>query len=348
MIPVVIASAAHQAKDLPRFKEVKHKYLPPQVDAWSRALSAVDLTRPAPTDPHRWGYYLPAADYVLTPSGAHRVQANIANWLEIRLLAFTRLSRLTSHLVPPPHKRWVPIISRMPPRTQEQMQAIKAGAVAQGKKKGKEHSSSAKASRHKEKEDTFQQFVRTLGLTVTPRSPLISQYTWERSSGNVILQFDHSPVDRPTEATVPLPDDVLQEIAWELTEVAFRVEMFELDRRKNPYTQATSPLERRSRVAQVFPPDHFVTAHTTPTPEDGLGAWNLRDRARSLEALRQVMLQWPGHPPLLDSVLPLTPDTSEQVLREVELTIATYYCQAFFEVFGRAATVPRLCPGSPA
>lgn len=333
-------TSAKAAKTLPRFTEKKHDCLPPQVEQWAEVLAKVDTTRPSPVEPHRWGYYIPAADFLLTPKSAQRLQLYLANWLHARQATFAMLSRLST-FQPPPHKFWASFVGRFPPRTPEQQAAMVARAVAEGKPKGDDRQTAdEKAARYDQQAKDCQYFSQLLGQPFPVGSPIITSYVWRRDAGDVTLQFDL--FNDALRDTYPLV--VLQEIAWELSEVAFRIELFELDRRKYPDDLAGADYDRRADVARVFPPGHFVTTLTRPVPGDGLGARDLRARARALEQLRQLMLRWPGHPPAFDTSPVLTQASPKDDLKEFERAAAAYYCQTFYEVFGRAASVPRLHP----
>lgn len=338
--PADTVSSARANKDLPRFTEVAHPYLPARVEAWADGLKLVDFRQPAPIDPHRWGHYLPTAEFVVTPTEPERLQVYVANWLHARQPIFTRLSRLSA-FAPPSHKTWAIFIGRFPPQDDDEHRAAKQRAVAVGKPKGdKVQSAAQKDKRYRKRDEALEYFSRLLDQTVTARSPIIPTYTWRRGDDVSILTFDLANKD----VQARFPVQVMQDLAWELSEVAFRVELFELDRRKSPDLPNRTDHTRGARVAQVFPVEAFVTENTRPTPGDGLGAPRLRDRARCLEALRQVMLRWPGHPPIFDTFIPLTEHSPEADLQAFEERAAAYYCQVFYETFGRAPVVPRVHP----
>ena len=60
------------------------------------------------------------------------------------------------------------------------------------------------------------------------------------------------------------------------------------------------------------------------------------------DALRKVMSTWPNCPQALE--VALREDAAESEAAEMEKVVAHFYCQTFFNYFGRAATLPRRLP----
>ena len=176
----------------------------------------------------------------------------------------------------------------------------------------------------------------------------------QRSRGNAaaveLAQVDATPAHSSfarTARAAPDPCDhappgwVLQQIAWEVTELAFRVEMYELDRRFVPGDEEADVKARHALLDQIFPGSkHWLTPEFPPSAP-GLGAKSLCDRVACLDALRQLLARWPGFPEALRDK-PLVDDTAAATAAETEL--AVFYCRSALQQLGRAPVVPREFP----
>lgn len=142
----------------------------------------------------------------------------------------------------------------------------------------------------------------------------------------------------------------MQQIAWELSEIAFGVELRALDAIMVPPPPESSALEklqaeatREKLIVRVFGGRHW---HLTSIPQrnEGLAASTLAARRPSLGALREVFSRWPHVTSAIESMA-LTETTSPQDLLRHEQELARFYVQTFWEYAGRAAAVPRRLPG---
>ena len=93
----------------------------------------------------------------------------------------------------------------------------------------------------------------------------------------------------------------------------------------------------RCRCLQVIP---------VPDCNRGLAADSLRDRLPHLIGMVLVMQSWKGIKPAAFNIANQSPpDISDQQAKDLEDVVTKYYCQQFFNHFGRAAQVPhRLFP----
>jgi hypothetical protein len=135
------------------------------------------------------------------------------------------------------------------------------------------------------------------------------------------------------------PENVVREILWELCEVNFIHELQSLDRRacKNLDLSNTSQLfDRQVEISQCFPTSSFRHV-SIPSENRGLADNDFDKRFGFVRALVFVMSSWEGD----DKPAMLTGDLSDlQLFPELEKVAASYYCQQFFNYFGRAAQVP--------
>jgi hypothetical protein len=138
------------------------------------------------------------------------------------------------------------------------------------------------------------------------------------------------------------PENVVREILWELYELNFIHELQSLDRRacQNLDLLSTSQLfDRQVEISQCFPIDSFRHV-SIPSKNRGLADDDLDDRFKFVTPLAFIVNSWKGDKPEILagdlSNLQLTPDG----VVEMEKVVAQYYCQQFFNYFGRAAQVP--------
>lgn len=171
-----------------------------------------------------------------------------------------------------------------------------------------------------------------------PHAPLPSFVDWQHTLITLQDLESRTPRESITKA--------IREIAWELSELAFRVELYELDRFMCPASRGELDVpenDRRKLLERVFPDCHFVLPLTPPRHHQGLFAPDVRDRAWSLEGLRRLIIRWPSHPRAFDKIV-FTPTSPDDELLAFEREAAALYCQQFYEWLGRAPVVPRSPP----
>jgi hypothetical protein len=157
-----------------------------------------------------------------------------------------------------------------------------------------------------------------------------------RSMGPIVWQ------DREYPLGVLPPENVVREILWELYELNFIHELQSLDRRACEILDVSSAsqlFDRQILISQCFPTNSFRHV-SIPTENCGLADDDFDKRFRFVTALVFVMNSWKGDKPAILagdlSDLQLSPDGA----MELEKVVAKYYCQQFFNYFGRAAQVP--------
>ena len=138
------------------------------------------------------------------------------------------------------------------------------------------------------------------------------------------------------------PENVVRDILWELYELNFIHELQSLDRRacqNLDLLNASQLFDRQVEISQCFPTSSF---RHVPIPSESIGLADndFDERFRFVTPLVFVMNTWKGEKPAILasnlSDLQLTSDAT----RELEIVVAKYYCQQFFNYFGRAAQVP--------
>ncbi|RDB23170.1 hypothetical protein Hypma_009677 [Hypsizygus marmoreus] len=152
--------------------------------------------------------------------------------------------------------------------------------------------------------------------------------------------------DVPHPVNQPLPPSTTTEVLWDLFEQNFRFELLALDRVLSPTAWAPKEgtfLVRDEVIRQVIfdphgdPGGSYLIAGI-PREDLGLAAskWNVR--RTFVDNLRTVMTTWPS---LQKISLPVgvVPD-NEGAFLVFERAITAYYCQSFYEAFGRAPCLP--------
>ena len=138
-------------------------------------------------------------------------------------------------------------------------------------------------------------------------------------------------------------DDVVQQILWELYEVNFLHELLSLDHRacaNLDLSDTAQLLERQILISQCFPRSSFRPV-TIPSENRGLAADNFEECFRFVTALLLVMKSWKGDKPVIFGVSSDNlRDFSQRAAMDMENRIARYYCQQFYNYFGRAAQIP--------
>lgn len=135
-------------------------------------------------------------------------------------------------------------------------------------------------------------------------------------------------------------------ITWELHEVAFRHELGELDKYLSPVSakDVEALHQRRALTVAMFAGDLVADEDSLPVGTAGLGCTDPVRRAPYLEALRCLLVRWPGVPPDLVTSLPFTALTSPIRFTEIEGKLTCFYCQSFYECCGRPPILPRCIP----
>lgn len=205
-------------------------------------------------------------------------------------------------------------------------------------------------------------FEQQPGQELTPnvkrrRTSLLSQFHLDLSSinPNVSIQWNNVVLASGGNANnlsgLSIPPRVLRQVVWDLFEHNFNFELLALDRSVHPrkLMSVQASLHRDSMVAACIPDASFIR-NDMPTVQRGLGAASWLDRWEYVEALRVVMLTWPGPPSKVLASLRLTEplDGEHHIYAarclELERVAYPFYCQTFFEYFGRAATTPHQMP----
>ena len=131
-------------------------------------------------------------------------------------------------------------------------------------------------------------------------------------------------------------------VVWEIFELGFRYEFLALDRAMR---SGALEKERFALLSRVFPSDNLFTVLHIPSHDDpGLFASLPHRRISSLNAFRDVLSQWPLFPRELARRGPLQISDTVDAILDVEMALAVFYTQTFFDLAGRAPIVPHRSP----
>ncbi len=145
-----------------------------------------------------------------------------------------------------------------------------------------------------------------------------------------------------------VPEALCPWVVWELHELAFRYELVALDRVCQPPKTFEQEGEAEDRVASVFPDQSLWSVTRLPgADESGLFARVSQRRVGALNALRDILVRWPGTPIALMNAPDLTIQDPGDTVAEIERIIAKFYVETFFTIAGRPPIVPHFLPTMP-
>lgn len=171
-------------------------------------------------------------------------------------------------------------------------------------------------------------------------------------SGNIFWHERQLPI-----GLLP-PQRIGQEILWELFELNFRFEFMALDRRAHQYRHpcTKNDIPREDLLLRCFPGDitGSIIVARREFAQQGLAASNWKDRAPFILAVKNVMLTWSGFDDVIQNCSDVDLRTMQDVeayskseIHTIELVVATFYTQSFYDFFGCAAIIPRRLATEP-
>ncbi|KAF9243578.1 hypothetical protein BU15DRAFT_59933 [Melanogaster broomeanus] len=100
-------------------------------------------------------------------------------------------------------------------------------------------------------------------------------------------------------------------------------------------------------VLQIFPGDGGQTMCSIPFPvtNEGLVSSELGEKRHYVEKLRLLISSWPDFPTDIADIL--LPSSTLDEVWSVKQKVALFYCQTFFDRFGRPPIVPHQIPAPP-
>jgi hypothetical protein len=171
---------------------------------------------------------------------------------------------------------------------------------------------------------------------------------------NSIFNLADLRTDRPllwlgAEVTV-IDKLICRQVAWELCELAFRVELLVLDRAVFSYKPEEGrdltlvKMERQQLLHAIFHDKFQIDCLDLPVEDIGLASKDWAVQAKYLEAFRRFMSFWPNFPQALASTQPLDSGLGEVSLRLMEQLVIRFYAETFIKQAGRPPVLPRRIP----
>ncbi|PSR71685.1 hypothetical protein PHLCEN_2v12441, partial [Hermanssonia centrifuga] len=295
------ATKAPKIRGMNKFLVIQHDRIPQAVNVWATALAKVNRAK---TPANNWGYWLPEPHMLVGPDGINRARNYLRNWFWVREGWLYMLANRATRFDPLPSKLWRDWLQHEPEKVKEYK---------------------ADNARLRRKTYVLNLFTANLPNELSQEEP-----------GKDTIFWNNQRVESPPSVAI------YREIAWEVLEIAFRVELLELDRYLVPIDtndMVGAEFFRQEKIAKVFSDGQLMRPVRLPTSSRGLAATHIEDRRDSIQALHQLVLRWPEVPrAIVDSNT--VPNMNTAALQSLEIALATYYVQKFYEVSGRAATIP--------
>lgn len=165
-------------------------------------------------------------------------------------------------------------------------------------------------------------------------------------------------------AAVGLLEFDIRRVLWELSEMNWRYELLALDRvaARDEWCKTDADIDRKCLVERVFRPDRCVAVTCWRADESFILHSNNLYRVGTMAHLRELMLSWPACPASISAGLleVESPDVLPSSITELNLVmceklaaprilqlerdIRAFYCQSFFQFFGRPPILPLHIP----
>jgi hypothetical protein len=137
-----------------------------------------------------------------------------------------------------------------------------------------------------------------------------------------------------------LNNSTCEEILWELADLNFRFELLALDARATGHRPDP---DRQQLITSCFPGGKggvgSLLVADLGAANHGLASENWEEKAPYLMVLKKIMATWQGTPPPIIRVTKYA--WSKREIEDLEVAIATFYVQSFYNNFRRAPVVPR-------
>jgi hypothetical protein len=284
-------------------------FAPFSIPAWQAALQTVDksshLIETHKTSAHYGHYAFPDPGLFISPTADEKKSRYIESWLQARDAWLMRLQTEPSLAMSSQH--WRTFLSM-------DLSVLEKGSTKAAKRR----------------QDILDMLL--------PNSSTYSEVQ-KRSTAKELLVWQ----GKEYPLGVLPPEDVVRQILWELYELNFIHELQSLDHRACAdldLSDTVQLVERQMKISRCFPINSFRHV-MIPSENCGLADDDLIKRFPFVVELLHVMKSWRGDKP---AILSMSMDNLRKSTRQtailIEETIAKYYCQQFFNYFGRAAQIP--------
>jgi hypothetical protein len=152
------------------------------------------------------------------------------------------------------------------------------------------------------------------------------------------------------DSIVDLDPDIIKQIIWELFEHNFRFELYSLDlaAASTKHVTPEDAVTRKDVISNIWN-DHKLVIWDDPFPRynSNFQGETMANRRLALEALRLIMVSWPNPPSAVTTCSFYGAARSPAQDEDLEYQIVLFYCQTFFDFFGRPPIVPHRIPDLP-
>lgn len=197
----------------------------------------------------------------------------------------------------------------------------------------------AQVSRTGRRNQKNRDVIKDIFTCPRPTRDVVTSISW---NGHIIWT--------PGSVNIQLAD--YQLAVWDLHEHNFRAEIMSLDRciMSHVWRTPQGRIVREQKLRAVFYGEVSLMA-AAPVGFQSIASQNPRDRCIYVEAFRLVLADWPGDVPVCLSALQFRRSANGKedewdlgIMQAVEKMAFAFYCQTFFDYFGRAPTVPHTMP----
>jgi len=331
-------AALFEAAGRNKFEDLPDPILPPPIPAWRDALRKVDRSKSNFVDhdvlSSDFGYAFPEPASFIAYERKDRRDSAFRSWLRYRDAFIHRFSFEESDARPMSGKAWRELLgfdwtektsstrgtSSAPGIPSTTSAPSTSSASSAGKKSSKIAARKAKSSSRRELlEDFLRTCLKNEGVDLQDVVP--GNETWQGKAFNT------------------LQDQDFEEILWEIGELNFRQELLALDLRIAKVSDPSSdPIHRQASVAGCFPGGQLLIAPLCEA-NHGLSSYDDEERCRYLLELQRLMRAWPGSKLDILGVDQIKWRTRD--IEDLELAVATFYTQTFYNYFRRAPVIPR-------
>ena len=139
-------------------------------------------------------------------------------------------------------------------------------------------------------------------------------------------------------------EHVVWGILWELFQLNFAYEFLSLDHHAcstlDPTSDDSQLIQRQALVSKCFPVNPFLS-RSLPDHNCGLATNDIEECILYVVCFVQVMQSWKDNkPPIFNLAAWSYQEIPQSQASELEEATTKYYCQQFFNYFGRAALLP--------
>jgi len=170
-----------------------------------------------------------------------------------------------------------------------------------------------------------------------------------------LAAFLSNPVTCYGQSFSPASTTAARQVIWELFELGFRAELYQLDQYLRRSTlpgsagngvSLDSEAVRDQQIVAVFADGQSLQFGSLPSAPSGLAAVEPRERAKSLIAQLSILREWPSASPELNDRRTVNIEHDPAAVLELESVVIKFYANQFFQAAGRPPCIPHRFPAT--